>query len=54
VVSGKLTYRSYEDKGDNKRYVTEVVVREVLGLRTTNQEKANDTEMKGGLEEAQG
>lgn len=32
VVEGKLTSRSYDDKEGNKRYVTEVVVNEVLML----------------------
>jgi len=32
AVEGKLTSRSYDDKEGNKRYVTEVVVNEVLML----------------------
>ena len=32
VVEGKLTSRSYEDKNGEKRYVTEIVVNEVLLL----------------------
>lgn len=32
VVEGKLTSRSYDDKEGNKRYVTEVVVNELLML----------------------
>ncbi|UQD55681.1 single-stranded DNA-binding protein [Flavobacterium sp. K5-23] len=32
AVEGKLTHRSYEDKNGDKRYVTEVVVHEVLLL----------------------
>lgn len=32
AVDGKLTYRSYDDKDGNKRYVTEVVVNEILLL----------------------
>lgn len=32
AVEGKLTYRSYDDKNGEKRYVTEVVVNEVLLL----------------------
>ena len=32
AVEGKLTSRSYEDKEGNKRYVTEVVVSEILLL----------------------
>jgi single-strand DNA-binding protein len=32
LVEGKLTSRSYEDKSGQKRYVTEVVVSEVLLL----------------------
>jgi single-strand DNA-binding protein len=30
AVEGKLTYRSYDDKEGIKRYVTEIVVNEVL------------------------
>ena len=32
AVEGKLTSRSYDDKEGNKRYVTEVVVSEILLL----------------------
>ena len=32
AIEGKLTYRNYEDKEGNKRYVTEVIVQEVLLL----------------------
>lgn len=32
AIEGKLTHRSYEDKNGEKRYVTEVVVNEVLLL----------------------
>lgn len=32
AVEGKLTHRSYDDKNGEKRYVTEVVVNEVLLL----------------------
>ncbi|MGB0981162.1 MAG: single-stranded DNA-binding protein [Winogradskyella sp.] len=32
VVEGKLTSRSYDDKEGNKRYVTEVLVNELLML----------------------
>lgn len=39
AIEGKLTSRSYEDKEGNKRYVTEVVVSEILLLGgTTNEE----------------
>ncbi len=31
-IEGKLTHRSYDDKNGDKRYVTEVVVTEVLLL----------------------
>ena len=30
VVEGKLTHRSYEDKNGERRYITEVVVSDVL------------------------
>lgn len=32
VIEGKLTSRSYEDKEGNKKYITEVVVNELLML----------------------
>lgn len=32
AVEGKLTHRSYDDKDGNKRYITEVVVNEILLL----------------------
>ncbi|MET2984936.1 single-stranded DNA-binding protein [Aureibaculum conchae] len=32
AIEGKLTSRSYEDKDGNKRYITEVVVNELLML----------------------
>ena len=32
AIDGKLTSRSYDDKGGNKRYITEVVVNELLML----------------------
>lgn len=32
AIEGKLTTRSYDDKDGNKRYVTEVVVNELLML----------------------
>jgi len=34
AVEGKLTHRSYDDKSGEKKYVTEVVVSEVLLLGT--------------------
>ena len=34
AVEGKLTTRSYDDKDGNKRYVTEIVVNELLLLGT--------------------
>ena len=34
AVEGKLTHRKYDDKNGEKRYVTEVVVSEVLLLGT--------------------
>ncbi|KOP37087.1 single-stranded DNA-binding protein [Flavobacterium sp. WLB] len=33
AVDGKLTHRSYDDKNGEKRYVTEVVVNEILLLK---------------------
>jgi len=32
AVSGKLTYRNYDDKDGIKRYVTEIIVEEILLL----------------------
>jgi|TARA_B100000809_G_scaffold70283_1_gene67759 single-strand DNA-binding protein len=36
AVEGKLTNRSYDDKDGNKRYVTEIVVNEILMLGNKN------------------
>lgn len=36
AIEGKLTSRSYEDKEGTKRYVTEVVVNEILLLGSTD------------------
>lgn len=36
AIEGKLTTRSYDDKEGNKRYVTEVVVNEMLMLGSKN------------------
>ena len=30
AIEGKLTHRSYEDKNGKKRYITEVIVNEIL------------------------
>lgn len=30
AVEGKLTYRNYDDKEGNKRYVTEIVINEIV------------------------
>ena len=32
AVEGKLTYRSYEDKDGEKKYITEIVVNEMIML----------------------
>jgi single-strand DNA-binding protein len=32
AIDGKLTHRSYEDKNGEKRYITEVVVSEIMLL----------------------
>lgn len=32
AIEGKLTHRSYDDKDGNKRYVTEVIISELLLL----------------------
>ncbi len=40
AIEGKLTSRSYETKDGEKRYVTEVVISEVLLLGTKNENKA--------------
>ena len=32
-IEGKLTHRSYDDKNGEKKYITEVVVNEILMLR---------------------
>jgi single-strand DNA-binding protein len=36
-IEGKLTHRSYEDKNGEKRYITEVLVNEILLIDKLNQ-----------------
>lgn len=40
AIEGKLTSRSYETKEGEKRYITEVIVSEVLLLGAKNENKA--------------
>src|SRR5690606_34473538 len=42
ALEGKLTSRSYETKEGEKRYVTEVVVNEILLLGIKGEENANE------------
>lgn len=35
AVEGKLTHRSYDDEKGNKRYITEIVVNDILMLRSS-------------------
>lgn len=37
AIEGKLTSRSYEDKNGDKKYVTEIVIREILFLGSSEQ-----------------
>ena len=39
AVEGKLTHRSYEDKDGNKKYFTEVVLHDLVLLRTRNEKE---------------
>jgi len=41
AVEGKLTHRSYEDKDGNKKYYTEVVLHDIVLLRTRNDKEDN-------------
>jgi single-strand DNA-binding protein len=36
AIEGKLTHKSYEDKDGNKRYVSEIVVNEILMIGKKN------------------
>lgn len=36
AVEGKLNYRSYENSNGEKKYVTEIIVNDLLMLRTNN------------------
>ena len=38
AIEGKLTHRSYDDSKGNKKYITEVIVNEVLMLRSSKAE----------------
>jgi single-strand DNA-binding protein len=40
AVEGKLVHRSYDDKDGNKKYISEVVVNEILLLRNGKSENA--------------
>ncbi len=40
AVGGKLVHRSYNDKDNQTRYITEVIVNEVLSLNTKKAESA--------------
>lgn len=44
AVDGKITYRSYEDKEGNKRYITEIIANRVefLNRSTNNKNTTND------------
>lgn len=37
AIEGKLTSHSYEDKSGDKKYVTEIVIREILFLGSSEQ-----------------
>ncbi|MFV0249329.1 MAG: single-stranded DNA-binding protein [Tenacibaculum sp.] len=37
MVEGRLTYRSFEDKKGQKRYITEIICHELFMLRNKNQ-----------------
>jgi len=39
AVEGKLTHRTYEDKDGNKKYYTEVVLHDLVLLRTRNEKE---------------
>jgi len=45
ALEGKLTTRSYDDKDGNKRYVTEVFVKEILMLGSVNHEAARNADV---------
>jgi len=40
AIEGKLTHRSYDDKDGNKKYVTEVVLSDLVMLRTRNEKES--------------
>ena len=42
AVEGKLVHRNYDDKNNNKRYITEVVINELLLLSTAKNEGINN------------
>ncbi|MBN1414964.1 MAG: single-stranded DNA-binding protein [Bacteroidales bacterium] len=39
AVEGKLVHRTYEDKSGNKKYFTEVILNDMLMLRTRNEKE---------------
>ena len=44
AIDGKLTHREYKDVKDEKRYITEVVVNEILILKYRDQQNAASKE----------
>jgi len=43
AIEGKLTSRSYEDKNGEKRYISEVVVKEVILIREKAEKKIEES-----------
>ena len=39
AIEGKLTSRSYKDKNGNKKYITEIIVNELLLLKSNKKEE---------------
>ncbi len=39
AVEGRLTHRSYDDKDGNRKYVTEVILNDLVMLRTRNEKE---------------
>lgn len=45
-IEGRITYRSWEDKNGSKRYVTEIVAREVHPVGDSSPPRAEETPLE--------
>ncbi len=46
-IEGKVTYREYKDKQENKRYITEIIGQNIIFLDGKSQQQSAPTERSG-------